>query len=208
LRYAIFHNNSLWDARDFTDDMIACATLQNKFRVDTWEGDLSPFRDRGGKLLHYHGLQDALISSENSARYYEHVSSTMHLDSPQLDSFYRYFKISGMDHCEGGSGAWQFGQTPRAASKVEPQDNVIMVMVDWVEKGVAPDTLRGTKHVGDDNQKGVEFTRRHCRYPRQNVYSRNGSHTQETSWACVEKGGVMQDAMHVQGELHDGAILV
>jgi hypothetical protein len=47
-------------------------------------------------IVHYHGLADAIISSDNSPRYYNHVSRTMGLTSDQLDDFYRFFRISGM----------------------------------------------------------------------------------------------------------------
>lgn len=47
-------------------------------------------------IVQYHGLADAIISSDNSPRYYNHVSRTMDLTSNQLDDFYRFFRISGM----------------------------------------------------------------------------------------------------------------
>ena len=56
--------------------------------------------------MHYHGLTDAVITSDNSPRYYNHVSNTMQLRSSELDEFYRFFRVSGMNHCSGGVGAW------------------------------------------------------------------------------------------------------
>jgi hypothetical protein len=44
----------------------------------------------------YHGQADYIISSDNSPRYYDHVSRTMSLPSSDLDEFYRFFRISGM----------------------------------------------------------------------------------------------------------------
>lgn len=44
----------------------------------------------------YHGQADYIISSDNSPRYYNHVSRTMGLPSSDLDEFYRFFRISGM----------------------------------------------------------------------------------------------------------------
>jgi Tannase and feruloyl esterase len=44
----------------------------------------------------YHGQADYIISSDNSPRYYDHVSRTMGLPSSDLDEFYRFFRISGM----------------------------------------------------------------------------------------------------------------
>ena len=47
-------------------------------------------------IVTYHGQADYIISSDNSPRYYEHVSRTMGLPSSDLDKFYRFFRISGM----------------------------------------------------------------------------------------------------------------
>jgi feruloyl esterase len=50
-------------------------------------------------LVTYHGQADYIISSDNSPRYYDHVSRTMGLPSSDLDEFYRFFRISGMGEC-------------------------------------------------------------------------------------------------------------
>lgn len=47
-------------------------------------------------IVTYHGQADFIISSDNSPRYYNHVSQTMGLPSSDLDEFYRFFRISGM----------------------------------------------------------------------------------------------------------------
>ena len=73
----------------------------------------------------------------------------MALPSRDLDDFYRFFRISGMGHCSGGVGAWQIGQNGQSVAGVtqDPQHNVLLRMVDWVENGNAPDTVTGTKFV-------------------------------------------------------------
>ena len=43
-------------------------------------------------------------------------------------------------------------------------DNVLAALVGWVENGVAPDTIEGTKFVNDTVGLGAAFRRRHCRY--------------------------------------------
>jgi feruloyl esterase len=71
----------------------------------------------------------------------------MGLAPQDLDEFYRFFRISGMDHCAGGDGAWQIGQTSlgAAGTKLVPQHNVLLRMVDWVENGNGPETVTGVK---------------------------------------------------------------
>src|SRR6266536_2132533 len=97
--------------------------------------------------VHYHGQMDAIISSDNSPRYYDHVSRTMGLPSSDLDSFYRFFRISGMGHCSGGDGAQMIGQAANEVTTLDSQNNVLLRMVDWVENGNAPHPPTGTNYV-------------------------------------------------------------
>lgn len=147
-RYAIFDDPS-WTADQLNNYYAAVAASKNPSSIETWEGDLSAFRDKGGKVLHYHGNADAIITSENSPRYYDHVSATMGASASELDQFYRFFIVSGMGHCSGGDGAWELGQSPEAAMGTarDPQNNVLARMIDWVENGNAPETITGTKFV-------------------------------------------------------------
>jgi feruloyl esterase len=126
----------------------------------------------------------------------------MRLSSSELDDFYRFFRISGMGHCSGGVGAWEFGQTlagagggsgagiddPLKELELDPERNVLMAMVRWVEEGVAPETFLGTKFVNDvslGRTKGnIALERRHCRYPSRNNYKGSGDPTQPDSWEC------------------------
>lgn len=39
------------------------------------------------------------------------------------------------------------GQTGVETTTLDPQDNILMRMVDWVENGNAPDTVTGTKYI-------------------------------------------------------------
>lgn len=90
---------------------------------------------------------DAIITSENSPVYYNLVSRTMGLNSSALDDFYRFFRISGMGHCQGGGGAHFIGNQLASVSTMDPQNNVLLRIVDWVENGNAPETVTGTKFV-------------------------------------------------------------
>lgn len=109
----ILTGNPKWNASTFTIHDAKAAIDQNPFNIQTWEGDLSAFKDRGGKVckfralkrvdtiltvnkVTYHGQADYIISSDNSPRYYNYVSQTMGLPSSDLDEFYRLFRISGM----------------------------------------------------------------------------------------------------------------
>ncbi|KAF5523518.1 putative feruloyl esterase B-2 [Colletotrichum aenigma] len=183
-KYAIF-NDSNWDPITLKpEDYVTSSTL-NLFNIETFNGDLSTFQERGGKLLHYHGLVDGTISSDNSPRYYEHVSKTMGLEPSALDEFYRFFRISGMAHCGGGPGATFIGNQAQSNAGLDPEQNVLMAIVRWVEEEVAPEAILGTAFINGTQSAGVDFKRRHCRWPRRNIFQ-GGDYKDESSWACVE----------------------
>ncbi|KAJ7343064.1 tannase and feruloyl esterase [Mycena albidolilacea] len=136
---------------------------QNAAGIDTFSGDLSAFRNRGGKFLTYHGRRDPLISSTNSKRMYDLIAHTLAL--PLLDDFYRLFLVPGMGHCGGGLGANAFGQgtLPGQNAVNASSHNILLALVDWVEHGVPPATIVGS---------GVDGSvRTHCRYPQRSVFS-------------------------------------
>jgi feruloyl esterase len=165
---------------------------EDNFTISTWKGDISAFKNRNGKLLTYHGQADQLISPINSERYHERVRRIMNLSLEEQDTFYRFFRISGMNHCAGGPGPWEVGQTLDGAAdnvmmgspSLDPERNVLMAMVRWVEEGVPPDTFLGTKFVNDDPSEGVQFSRRHCKFPLKTTFDGIGDPTKPESWSC------------------------
>ncbi|KAJ7090541.1 tannase and feruloyl esterase [Mycena epipterygia] len=150
---------------DFTNFSLADIALFDEINaggIATFDGDMSAFRNRGGKFLTYHGRRDPLISSTNSKRVYDLISTTMSL--PSLDDFYRLFLIPGMGHCSGGLGPTAFGQGTFAGSNIinDTSHNILLALVDWVEHGVAPPTIIGS---------GANNTHRtFCRYPMVSVF--------------------------------------
>lgn len=161
-KYAIY-NDPTWSAANLSLEDTVYAAAKNPDNIETWNGDLSGFQKKGGKILHYHGQTDPIITSDNSPRYYNHVSNTMQLRSSDLDEFYRFFRISGMDHCSGGVGAWGIGQNSAVLKGTEQtaQNNVLLRIVDWVENGNAPDTLTGYKYKNvSEERNGASLSRR------------------------------------------------
>lgn len=66
--------------------------------------DLRAFRDRGGKLLVYHGWDDLEIPPALTLDYHEVLTRTM--GGPQATGeFLRLFMVPGMAHCRRGPGA-------------------------------------------------------------------------------------------------------
>ncbi|KAI8685848.1 Carboxylic ester hydrolase [Fusarium keratoplasticum] len=130
------------------------------------------------------GMMDSVITCRISETYYEHVSRSMQSSLKELDESYRFFGIGGMNHCALGPGAWNFGQSGPTAH-MDADHNVLAAIVRWVEQGIAPETLTGTKYINDTTSLGEEFQRKHCRYPLHNVY-RGGDSRDPEAWSCVE----------------------
>ncbi|KAL2815998.1 tannase and feruloyl esterase [Aspergillus cavernicola] len=92
--------------------------------MGTRDPDLTGFKQSGGKMITWHGMKDELIFYNGTEDYYRQALEA----DPELHDYYRFFPAPGVEHCGGGPG-WYPGDSFQA-------------LVDWVEKGVAPDTLR------------------------------------------------------------------
>lgn len=125
--------------------------------IGTDDPDLSRFRDRGGKLIIYHGLADQLIPAAGTIDYYKRVQQ--HMDGPDNTArFARLFLAPGVDH--GFRGA---GPTPTGLTEA---------IVRWVEEGQAPDKLIAERR---DSSGKVTRTRPLFPYPRVAKYKGSGS---------------------------------
>jgi feruloyl esterase len=148
--------------------------------------DLNEFRERGGKLLMYHGWADPLIPSPSSINYFNALvrnggasAQRARFDSedPALQETQKYarlFMVPGMYHCSGGPG-------PNVFDALTP-------LVNWVEQGVAPQTIIATKFV-NDTPPAVEMTRPLCVYPKVAKYSGSGSTSIASNFTCVTDEG-------------------
>jgi pimeloyl-ACP methyl ester carboxylesterase len=72
--------------------------------------DLTRFRDRGGKVIIYHGLADQLIPAAGTVDYYRAVQARMG-GAEKTAQFARLFLAPGVDHGFRGAGATPTGLT-------------------------------------------------------------------------------------------------
>ena len=91
--------------------------------IDTDTPDLSAFKARGGKLIHYHGWNDPGIAPGYSLEYRERLIAK----SGDVSDFYRLYVVPGMLHCGGGD----------APTQVNWQG----ALEAWVERSAAPGEL-------------------------------------------------------------------
>ncbi|KAB8298628.1 hypothetical protein EYC80_000807 [Monilinia laxa] len=132
--------------------------------IGTSDPDLRAFRDTGGKIISWHGLSDQLIYPNGTSSYYKEVEAR----DENVRDYFRYFEAPGVQHCAGGNGPFPGG--------------ALGALVDWVERGVAPDVLVA-KSLPAANGSVVE--RNLCVYPLVAAYL-GGDPTVATSFECRE----------------------
>lgn len=127
--------------------------------------DLDALRERGGKVILYHGWGDPGVSAYKTLEYYQSVED--HLASTDSDeeigSFLRMYMLPGVGHCRGGVG----------------HDNVdwLSEIVNWVENNEAPEAIIGTR-----SSDGATLP--HCPYPQQATYVGQGEPDTAENFIC------------------------
>ena len=104
-------------------------------RVERWskladakDPYLSRFRKSGGKLIMTYGWADQILQPLMGVNYYQAVVAKNGKDTTD---FARLFMVPGMPHCAGGVGP--------------DRNDAVTAVIDWVEKGKAPDQLIASK---------------------------------------------------------------
>ncbi|CAB5720396.1 Tannase and feruloyl esterase [Delftia tsuruhatensis] len=138
-------------------------------------GKLPVLRNRGAKLMVYHGTADPIFSSDDSVQWYEQLRRT-HGDAAD---FARLYLVPGMNHCSGGPATDQF--------------DMLTPLVAWVEKGQAPDRVvasaRGAGNAGGANADlpatwSPTRTRPLCPHPLAAHYNGSGDMESAASFTC------------------------
>ncbi|MGC2526281.1 MAG: tannase/feruloyl esterase family alpha/beta hydrolase [Candidatus Acidiferrum sp.] len=164
----------------------AVAASDKKFAdvLNAMNSNLKPFESRGGKLIIYHGWNDAAISPLNTINYFERVETT--LGKPVTDSFLRLYMVPGMQHCGGGPGPDVFGQYGSSPQN-DPQHNMYMALEQWVEKGVAPSEIIAAKLGPGAAEPVVKETRPLCAYPQAAKYKGTGDTNDAGNFVCASE---------------------
>jgi hypothetical protein len=132
--------------------------------IGTDDPDLTRFRDRGGKVIIYHGLADQLIPAAGTVDYFKRVQQRMG-GGKNVAKFVRLFLVPGVDHGFRGAGA-----TPTGLNEA---------IMRWVEEGQAPDKLMAEKR---DATGKVIRTRPLFPFPQAAKYKGSGSTDDATNF--------------------------
>lgn len=156
-------------------------SLQTAFaNINTDNPDLSAFKNRGGKLLSYHGLADELIPPQGTINYYNRVLTQLGgLSAAQ--SFFRLYLVPGLGH-----GSPNGTSNPQALPPVPAPGQFYSLLTNWVENGVAPDKVDLTNSatlsmLGLPNSLAV--SQPVCPYPKKATYQ-SGNPLVAESYSC------------------------
>ena len=152
----------------YTESSMSFMTPPNPDQLDA-------LRNRGAKLLVIHGTADGIFSVDDTAAWYRTLDGKY--DS-KAARFARFFRVPGMGHSRGGPATDQY--------------DALSALVDWVERGVAPDRIvasaRGPGNAGGVNADvpstwSAARTRPLCPYPLVARY-KSGDSEVAASFAC------------------------
>jgi len=138
--------------------------------------DMAQLRSRGGRVLLYHGVSDAVFSVNTSIGWFRALDAAHGGTGAE---FARVFPVPGMAHCAGGPATDQF--------------DVITPLVRWVEQGIAPDRIvAGVRGPGNAAAVNAELpagwapnrTRPLCPYPQVARFVPGGNVEDAASFVC------------------------
>jgi feruloyl esterase len=165
MKYLVFEPPKAdYDYRSFDFDKDVALLDRWGTQANAKNTDLSAFRKRGGKLVMTYGWADAILMPMMGVNYYEQA---VQKNGPGTTEFFRLFMIPGMAHCAGGIGP--------------DRNDAVTAVIDWVEKGKAPDSIIASKVVDGK----VTRTRPLCPYPQVARYNGQGSIDDAANFRCV-----------------------
>jgi feruloyl esterase len=136
--------------------------------------DLARFKNRGGKIIWYHGVSDPGPPVQGTIAYYDALTAR-NGGPDQTATFARLFLVPNMGHCRGGSATDEF--------------DMLTPMVAWVEHGSAPDRIiaAGTRFASPPATRSRPL----CPYPQEARYvgPAGGDLGAAANYACVARAG-------------------
>ena len=155
-------NSLLYDFNSNPAALAAMSALN-----DATNANLHPFLGAGGKLILWHGGNDAALSYSATTDYYKQVVTAVG-GQANADQFVRYYIAPGVNHCAGGPGA--------------DSADLLSALDRWVTKGHAPGTLKARQI--DPLTGETVLTRPLCEYPAYPRYDGKGDVNLARNYDC------------------------
>ena len=136
--------------------------------------------------------------------YHRQVLRAMLAKGIELDSWYRFFLVPGLQHCTGTptnvKAPWYFAGANQAATLStgvsgvpgfrDPKHDALLALLAWTENGTAPNEIVATTWRNDTLQDQVLRQRPVCPYPQHAQYLGAGDPDQALNWNCTSKYGL------------------
>ena len=173
-----------WDYKQVKlDEVLAASDQEFSSVLNSFDSNMKAFQSRGGKVIIYHGWNDAAISPLSAINYYDSVVKTM--GQREADSFVRLYMVPGLQHCAGGPGTDVFGQIG-ISTAFDARHDIYLAVEDWVEKGTAPSTIIAAKLDAPGPSGKVTMSRPLCAYPQQAKYKGTGDPNDAANFTCTK----------------------
>ena len=177
------HNNPAWDSQKLEferDGKLADEKLGGDSECDRSEPE--GLQSPGGKLILYHGWNDAALPPLNTINYFESVRTR--LGRQEADSFMRLFMAPGMQHCAGGPGPNGFGNFVTSAQSDPEHD---LTMASSAGLNMTPRRIKSSRQERRRQipRSPVIRTRPLCAFPRVARYKGSGSTDEAANFTCV-----------------------
>ena len=153
-----------------TDDTYTVSSMD--FMTPPNETDLSILKNRGAKMMVFHGTGDSVFSPNDTMNWYQGLEAA---NSGDATNFSRLFLVPGMNHCGAGPATDEF--------------DGLDALIDWVEEGVEPDSVMASVRADNPelpNAWATDRTRPLCPYPQIAKYIGTGSIEDAASFVCEE----------------------
>ncbi len=169
----MLYRDAKWELSSFDIDRDYPAARERITPVmNSDDPDLGAFIGRGGKLLLYHGWNDAAIPAGATIEYYRSLRERL---GPVVENQVRLFMVPGMMHCAGGVG---------------PSDFDLIDQIDrWVQSGTPPERIIASEYdppavLGPAPGAKLVRTRPLCVWPKVAHYIGSGSTDNATNFRC------------------------
>ena len=181
----VFGANWDWRSLDIDRDMPIVDAKLGADVNDATRGSLGAFAARGGKLIIFHGLADALVPPAQSVAFYQRQAPQSGGIS-RLQRNARLFMVPGVMHCGGGPGPDSFSSTlagiPQPPLK-DPRYDLFETLIAWTNERRSPDSIIATKFTSA-SPTSIAFQRPVCAYPQTARYRGAGPLSDAASFTC------------------------